>query len=69
MGISSLYLVVSGIIFGIVAAAHLVRAINGWSFVLGPVTISMAASWIAFVFLAGMCVWAIFLLTRSGVAS
>ncbi len=30
------YLVISGIIFGVVAVLHLLRLVNDWSFQLGP---------------------------------
>ncbi len=53
------YLVVSAIVFGIVAVVHLARALNGWAFVVGPVTVPVAASWIGFVFTAALCVWSI----------
>ena len=58
------YFIVSGIIFAIVATLHLVRVLNGWSFVFGPITISNLASWIAFVVTAAMCAWAIRLVVQ-----
>ncbi len=54
-----LYLVVSAVIFGLVAIIHLVRAMNGWAFVVGPITIPVSASWIGFIMTAVLCLWAI----------
>ncbi len=56
------YLFVSVIIFGVVALIHLVRAINSWAFVLGPVDIPVVASWIGFVVTGLICGWGVWLL-------
>jgi hypothetical protein len=52
------YLVVSGLIFGLVSIVHLVRAVNGWAFVVGPMELPNAVSWAAFVVTATLCYWA-----------
>lgn len=57
------YLVVSAIIFGLVAVIHLVRALNNWTFVIGTITIPVTASWIGFILTAAFCLWAIRLAT------
>lgn len=57
------YLLVSGVIFGLVALVHIVRAVNGWAFVLGPMTLPVSVSWIGFVVTAILCFWAIRLAT------
>ena len=57
------FLIVSGAIFGLVAIIHLVRALNNWAFVVGPVTIPVSASWIGFGLTTALCVWAIGLAT------
>ena len=57
------YLIVSALIFGLVALIHLVRAFNSWSFVIGPVTIPVLASWVGFIITASMCLWALRLAT------
>jgi hypothetical protein len=57
------YLVVSAVIFGLVAIIHLVRALNNWAFAIGPITIPMSGSWIGFVITAALCLWAVRLLT------
>ena len=60
---NQIYLVVSAIIFGLVAAIHLVRALNSWSFVIGPITIPILASWVGFILTAALCLWAVRLVT------
>lgn len=37
------YVVISGVIFGLVAVIHLLRAVNGWTFELGPVSVPVGA--------------------------
>lgn len=53
------YFVVSGLIFGLVAVIHLVRAVNGWVFIIGPMEIPNAVSWVGFVVTATLCYWAV----------
>ncbi len=53
------YVLVSAIVFAVVAVIHLVRAISGWTFVLGPIDIPVSASWIAFVATAMLCIWGV----------
>ena len=53
------YVVISGVIFGLVAVIHLLRAVNGWTFELGPVSVPVGASWVGFVVIAALCAWAI----------
>ena len=62
---AQIYLVISGIIFGIVSLLHLVRAINGWPFVFGLVDIPIAASWVGFLVTAVLCGWALWLASSS----
>ena len=59
------YLVVSGIIFGLVAILHATRVANGWMFGLGPWMIPMWASWCGVVGPAILSVWAFKLASRS----
>lgn len=58
------YLLVSGALFGVVALVHLLRAINGWTFVIGMVDVPVIASWIGFVVAGAVCAWAIRLAAR-----
>ena len=53
------YVVISAAIFGLVAAVHLLRAVYGWTFEVGPVSLPVGASWVAFVITAALSVWAI----------
>jgi len=39
------YLLISGVIFALVALVHMARVANGWSLQLGPWAIPMWASW------------------------
>ena len=59
------YFIISGVIFGLVAIIHLVRALSNWSFVIGPITFPLSASWIGFVITAAMCIWAIRLIANA----
>lgn len=58
------YLGVSAAIFGVVAVIHLLRAITGSAFIIGPVAVPVALSWAGFVITTAMCVWAIRLMIR-----
>ena len=60
------YLVVSGLIFSVVAAAHLLRVINGWAFEVGPWSFPMWVSWIGTAAPSILGVWAFRLAARSG---
>tara|TARA_B100001105_G_C22373582_1_gene436195 strand:+ start:359 stop:652 length:294 start_codon:yes stop_codon:yes gene_type:complete len=56
---NQIYLVVSAIIFGLVASIHLVRALNNWAFIVGPMTIPIPASWVGFIITLCLCLWAV----------
>ncbi len=58
------YLVISGAIFGLVAAGHILRVMFNWSFAIGGWSAPMSASWIALFVAAAMCVWAIRLVAK-----
>ncbi len=53
------YLYVSAAIFGIVALVHVVRALSGWAFQIGPMDVPVLASWVGFVITGALAVWAI----------
>jgi len=55
---SSRYSVVSGAVFGIVAALHAVRILNQWPASVAGLEIPVWFSWVATVGAASMCVWA-----------
>ncbi len=58
------YLILSAIIFGLVGVMHLMRAINGWAFQIGPWSAPVAISWLAGVVAILLCIWGFRLATR-----
>ncbi len=60
-----LYLIVSGVIFLLVAAFHLFRLIEGWSVLVGSYTVPFVLSYIGLPSSAGYVLWAGWLLLRS----
>ncbi|MEW5978645.1 MAG: hypothetical protein AB1898_22840 [Acidobacteriota bacterium] len=60
-----LYLRTSGVIFGVVALAHLFRLINHWTFQVGPWSLPMWISWFAAVVPALLSLWAFRLSART----
>jgi hypothetical protein len=59
------FLLISGIVFGAVSLLHLGRAINSWEFVVGPLDLPIAVSWVGFLITLGLCLWAFWLLLKS----
>lgn len=57
------YLTVTGMLFAVIAVAHVSRVVRGSIVQLGSFTIPMWASWIGIVVAGGLAVWA-FRLTR-----
>ena len=55
---TSRYVAVSGVLFGFIAAAQLVRAAKQIPVQVGGFGIPVYASWIAFVVAGSLCVWA-----------
>ncbi len=51
------YHLISGIIFGLVALAHLLRIINQWPLILGPWSAPMLISWIGLFITGYLCIW------------
>ena len=56
------YLILSATVFAVVALAHIVRAFEQWTIVIGPWTVPIALSWIGAVAAAGLSGWAFSLL-------
>jgi len=54
----SRYVVVSGVIFGLMALTQLLRAVNRVAVQVGDVEIQLWVSWIAVVVAGSMCAWA-----------
>ena len=59
------YLTLSATVFAAVALAHLLRAIAGWSIVIGAWSVPLALSWIAAIASGGLSAWAFSLLRSS----
>jgi hypothetical protein len=57
------YLLISAIVFAIVAVLHLIRAIAHWSVQVGTMSFPVWGSWLAVLFAVGLCVWALRLRT------
>ena len=55
------YLVVSGVLLGAVALAHLLRLIYGWTVQIGAEVVPLWISVIGGVVAGGLCVWALVL--------
>jgi hypothetical protein len=55
---SNRYFVVSGFVFGVVAVAHAVRALNQWPVRVGVFDIPVWPSWIAVIVAGSLCAWA-----------
>lgn len=55
---SSKYVVVSGVIFGLMALAQLLRAVKELPVQVGGVEIPIGVSWLAVVVAGSMCAWA-----------
>ena len=55
---SSRYVVVSGVVFGFVALAQVVRAVMQVPVQIGSVDIPVWASWVAAVMAGSICTWA-----------
>lgn len=55
---SSRYVVVSGVVFGVVAIAQAFRALNQLPVHVGSIEIPVWASWLAVVVAGSLCAWA-----------
>jgi hypothetical protein len=53
------YLIVTGILFGVVALAHLLRLISGWPVQIGAQAVPMWISVIGLVVAGALCAWAV----------
>jgi uncharacterized protein YacL len=55
----SAYLLISGVIFGLIALGHLIRVISGLALAIGQFSVPMWASYVAIVVSVVLCVWGI----------
>ena len=51
------FILVSTLVFTFVAAVHVVRAWWGWPVQIGPLSVSIGASWISAVVAALLAIW------------
>lgn len=55
---SNNYVVVSGVLFGVMAVVQAVRAVNQWPVHVGGFDVPVWFSWVAVVITGSLCVWA-----------
>ena len=55
---AKLYLIISGILFAMVAVAHLARLLFGWTILVDTEIVPMWVSWVGFLVPGGLSVWA-----------
>ena len=53
------YVLVSGVIFGLVALLHVLRLFMNWPVQLGAWTVPLWLSWIGVAVAGALCIWAI----------
>ena len=54
----SKYVVVSGVLFGVIALVQVVRALNQWPVQVAGFDVPVWVSWVAMVVAGSLCVWA-----------
>jgi len=52
------YVVVSGLLFGVIAVLQAVRALNQWPVQIAGFDVPVWVSWVAMVAASGLCLWA-----------
>ena len=60
-----MFVVLAGVIFAIVALAHLLRIFMGWTIVIDNWTVPMWLSWVALVIAGGLSYFGLSLVSRS----
>jgi len=55
---TSKYIFVSGVVFGLVAVIHAVRALYQWPVIIGSLDIPAWISWVAVIVSGSLCAWA-----------
>jgi hypothetical protein len=58
------YIVISAIIFAVVAIGHLMRIVQGWQVQIGDMGIATSVSWVALVVSTALALWGGMLLRR-----
>ena len=54
---SNHYAAVSALVFAVVAIAHLIRILRGWTVHIGPYSVPMSVSWIGLAIAAVLAIW------------
>ena len=54
----SKYVVVSGVLFGVIALVQAVRALNQWPVQVDGLEVPVWVSWVAMIIAGSFCVWA-----------
>jgi hypothetical protein len=65
---SKIYCVVSGLLFSLVALAHLLRIVYGLPVQIDDTAVPMVVSWVGLIIPAGLAIWAFRLAQGSSVA-
>ena len=52
------YIVISGLIFSIIAFAHLIRIINDWMVIINDQSLPMSISYLGFIVTTMLAIWA-----------
>lgn len=52
------YVIVSGLLFGLIAVFQIIRAVNQWPVQVGRFEVPVLASWLVAAVAAGMSLWA-----------
>jgi hypothetical protein len=58
------YILVSGLLFGVVAVVHILRLAYGWPVQIAGLSVPMDVSWAGIVVPGALCVWAFALARR-----
>ena len=54
----SKYVLVTGVLFGVIAVLQAVRALNQWPVHVAGIDVPVWASWVAMIVAGGLCAWA-----------
>jgi hypothetical protein len=58
------YFAASGVLFALVAVAHLARLVFGWSILVDTEVVPMWVSWVGVLITGGLAAWAFLLASR-----
>jgi hypothetical protein len=58
------YLIVTGVLFGVIAIVHLLRLIYGWPAQIGGWNMPLWLSWVGVLIASALCAWSLLLVRR-----